>query len=695
MSRAQTPVNSQRPPLDGVHSTPQSAGSGSNLTYDTQSTRLHYSPYLYQDLSNEKIMAFEDFCKTIFDFDFDQPKKPITKKLRSLLDRYRLPVTEETSRYEPFILLANEILLECGSEYVFVRNDPKYLWGIDPGRKPDILLVHKSASLLREPIVQGPEVAFHPCDIISFHEFKLVQKDLRVPIPPRPTPSVKETFGPSAQKRKASTSEHATEGRVRKSPRPSSSSTSVARTKGSDVAAGRGLEVPVEEEASSTALVHHPLIQCASYALEMLSKGFRRHVIGFLATDGQIEFLYYDHSVVLRSSPFSFVDNLDQFHQIISHLGRMPLDRYGFCSNVILATPDCMSGRLYNMRNKDRQTIANTFEGLNLTLNNGLVLTLGHIAYQPHGLIGRGTLVVKVEAGSNVPKEWPERVVAKLSWLPSSREPEHDILKEIQKAIVRDPSAAWVSDHLPNVLYSQVCDAPDGIVASLVRHFKDDYEERRLYLLVMEELGCIDAIKDCDSLKTAYEQIVRCHHWVYERAGILHRDISVRNLMFRQKNDTIVGVLNDFDLATPGAKLDKGPTSKQRTGTWPYLAIELLAPSTWLQPPRHLYRYDLESFFWVLLTLAVDPDKSDEYNILRWSGYDHTLLYHYKKSFLSGGITTTPLQPQYKGLKEWLTSCSKMFNSVHAKLVWDSSEVLNKDTVDGLITGDTFLTLLQ
>lgn len=322
--------------------------------------------------------------------------------------------------------------------------------------------------------------------------------------------AVKETSGPSAQKRKASTSEHATEVRVRKSPRPSSSSTSVPRTKGSDIAAGRGLEVPAEDEASSAALVQHPLIQCASYALEMLSKGFRRHVIGFLATDGQIEFLYYDHSVVLRSSPFSFVDNLDQFQQIISHLGRMTLDRYGFYSNVIPATPDCMSGRLYNMGNKDRISIVNTFEGLHLTLNNGLVLTLGDIVHHPHGLIGRGSLVVKVKAGSNVPKEWPERVVAKLSWLPSSRQPEHDILKEIQKAIASDPSAAWVSAHLPNVLYSQVYDAPDSIVASLVRHFKDDYEERRLYLLVMEGLDCIDTIKDCDELKTAYEQIVRC-----------------------------------------------------------------------------------------------------------------------------------------------------------------------------------------
>ncbi len=179
MSRAQTPVNLRRPPLEGIHSTPQSAGSGSNRNYDTQSTRLDYVPYLFQDLRNEKILPFEEFCKTILGLEIDQPKKATTKKLSDLLENYRLPIAKETERYEPFIQLANEVLEACCSEYRFVRNDPKYLWGIDAGRKPDVLLVHKFAWLSRNPILDGPEVPFHPCDIISFHEFKLVQKDLR------------------------------------------------------------------------------------------------------------------------------------------------------------------------------------------------------------------------------------------------------------------------------------------------------------------------------------------------------------------------------------------------------------------------------------------------------------------------------------------------------------------------------------
>ncbi len=162
--------------------------------------------------------------------------------------------------------------------------------------------------------------------------------------------------------------------------------------------------------------------------------------------------------------------------------------------------------------------------------------------------------------------------------------------------------------------------------------------------------------------------------------------------MFRRgEDDRIQGVLNDFDLATPVGELDNGPTSKHRTGTWPYLAIELLDPSTWLQPPRHLYRYDLESSLWVLLTLAVDPDQSDKHNILRWSGYDHARLYHAKSAFLCrAGIRTTPLHPQYEVLRERLTSLAYLFDDAHIARARSLS-----DTTVEMVTAETFLKILS
>ncbi len=64
----------------------------------------------------------------------------------------------------------------------------------------------------------------------------------------------------------------------------------------------------------------------------------------------------------------------------------------------------------------------------------------------------------------------------------------------------------------------------------------------------------------------------------------------------------IRGVLNDFDLSslrdTPGA------SSAQRTGTLPYMALELLINDENGNPPKHLYRHDVESIFYVILLLC-------------------------------------------------------------------------------------------
>lgn len=146
------------------------------------------------------------------------------------------------------------------------------------------------------------------------------------------------------------------------------------------------------------------------------------------------------------------------------------------------------------------------------------------------------------------------------------------------------------------------------------------------------------------------------HHWVYEKSGILHRDISVGNVMFYRNEGEAIGVLCDWDLAydfrnptkektqmieqpaeepdiaedptlesedsdnnsvddesSDGVEVDmkhdddsrsanimdkEDPRRPQyRTGTGPFMAYELLLPG---EVPLHIYRFDLESFFWLL-----------------------------------------------------------------------------------------------
>ncbi|KAJ7679232.1 hypothetical protein DFH06DRAFT_1078682 [Mycena polygramma] len=133
----------------------------------------------------------------------------------------------------------------------------------------------------------------------------------------------------------------------------------------------------------------------------------------------------------------------------------------------------------------------------------------------------------------------------------------------------------------------------------------EDGERRVLRILVQQELKPITKLTDADELARVFKEIVECHHWLYETAKILHRDISLSSLMFQRIDGTVYGVLNDFDLANLHGR-SKSPSSKQRTGTRAYMAIDLLVSN----PPEHLYRHDLESFLYVLVFLACEIEGS-------------------------------------------------------------------------------------
>jgi hypothetical protein len=62
-----------------------------------------------------------------------------------------------------------------------------------------------------------------------------------------------------------------------------------------------------------------------------------------------------------------------------------------------------------------------------------------------------------------------------------------------------------------------------------------------------------------------------------------------------------VGVVNDFDLAT---WVDHSTTNNDRTGTIPFMAIDLLEGGLTKRIPR-LYRHDMESFSWILAYISV------------------------------------------------------------------------------------------
>ena len=103
-----------------------------------------------------------------------------------------------------------------------------------------------------------------------------------------------------------------------------------------------------------------------------------------------------------------------------------------------------------------RQT-TDLFDGLELTLSDGTRLVLGSTIFHQHGIIGRGTCVVRArrdEKGKYSGTDddaWDGPLIVKLSWPAKSRMSEHDIIEKARNAADHNEHR-WVLKHLPKVL---------------------------------------------------------------------------------------------------------------------------------------------------------------------------------------------------------------------------------------------------
>ncbi|KAL7794328.1 serine/threonine-protein kinase Sgk2 [Trichoderma ceciliae] len=83
------------------------------------------------------------------------------------------------------------------------------------------------------------------------------------------------------------------------------------------------------------------------------------------------------------------------------------------------------------------------------------------------------------------------------------------------------------------------------------------------------------------------------------KAGILHRDISINNLMMDEDKDK--AFLIDLDLAIRVPRID-ATGAEGKTGTRAFMAIGALLGD------EHSFMHDLESFFWVLFWICIHYD---------------------------------------------------------------------------------------
>ncbi|KAG6847771.1 hypothetical protein H0H93_006079 [Arthromyces matolae] len=235
---------------------------------------------------------------------------------------------------------------------------------------------------------------------------------------------------------------------------------------------------------------------------------------------------------------------------------------------------------------------------------------------------------------------------------------------------------------------------------------EEELETKQLHVLGLWAPKTIRKAPAVESFMTAFMDCVECHYHAYKEGGVLHQDLRENNLMFEYgDHGHIRGVLNDWDLAScvdeHGGNEVTNATPK-RIGTIPFMARDLLVDDT---PPPHLYRHDLESFFYILVWAAVndnfgadEPRKIDLVIASEWDDDTLRRAKAHKTDFICNPSTKKMIiqrvQPTCSVLLPWIDSLWSLFFEANIHYSQNYKK-LPKDwdyaTVDGRITFETFM----
>ncbi|KAG2753893.1 hypothetical protein P692DRAFT_20796964 [Suillus brevipes Sb2] len=200
---------------------------------------------------------------------------------------------------------------------------------------------------------------------------------------------------------------------------------------------------------------------------------------------------------------------------------------------------------------------------------------------------------------STLPHHDPHNPTNEL-WPEEERESEAEILQKAYKIAKKDTNGN-VKHHVPEMVWSHKFEDTSTVHIRTALGLADAERGRRaLYIIIFRKLDPITKLKGKKFL-SAWWHIVVCHYALWGN-NVHHRDISPSNLMvYKTLSGRWIGVLNDFDLSLT----QDSPSGQERTGTVPFMAIELLSKDAIEGKVKHLYRHDAESLLWVLTWISL------------------------------------------------------------------------------------------
>ncbi|KAI0079388.1 hypothetical protein K474DRAFT_651538 [Panus rudis PR-1116 ss-1] len=502
-------------------------------------------------------------------------------------------------------------------------------------------------------------------------------------------------------------------------------------------------------------------VQIVKYLNEVLSHRFRHHSSGFLVDNEWISLWYADRYGVVKSLSFDWTMEPHHLLLVIAAIHFATPVMLGF-SPFITQAP-YVGGFFSTADATFVLPRATSLEGAEITtpLSFPLDITLSRRILTAYGIVGRGTTVIPIKVAGNtvaagVPQRSPDDLVAKVSWQHLSRK-EATHIRNIRAALKQSQYAEARSclDHVVDMKYSFALPMEDPQLAlprALMRYMPSllVQDTRYFNVLILEAYEPLEHIATAEEFKKVFRDTVRAHHWVWKEAGVLHRDISINNIMFRRTSDgSVSGVLCDWNLSdtkdsignpedltvphnatirawmerkgrsksstqgtmsTLGAPLPKseavdadeneqegdGPEARQRaryrTGTGPFMAVELMVSDT---TPVHRYRFDLQSFYFLLCWFAAghNPEKREIRRITSWLHKDLKTVGAQKMMFIQQEEVRVKIfenahQNYYDLIYSWVESLTT--NIIYPSItIWNDIRTQRARLAKAVVDGNT------
>ncbi|TFY55428.1 hypothetical protein EVG20_g9320 [Dentipellis fragilis] len=348
--------------------------------------------------------------------------------------------------------------------------------------------------------------------------------------------------------------------------------------------------------------------QILEYVGQVFTHQHRMHVYALYVFRHQARILYFDRSGCILSEPFQYATGIDTpLHRFFWRLVHMSNEQRGYDRTAVLASEDevkqmveyaqdpptdYIGEQIYHALSWDSENGAprsTQWPAYKVTMANRTLLIARPMASAKslHGRCTRGYLAYDLK----------ERTVSFLKdfWRPDSPRitAEHEVYKRLAAHKVSNIATCEDSEDVSDSHGQWQVTKTHGAVD---HRFHLPYGHYRIRL--REFCRPLIDFKDFRELAALLYDAMIAHEEAWFRAAILHRDISINNILILEegkgKRVTRKGLLNDWDLSKYKEQMGDGtaPRRPNLTGTW-YFRSALS-----LQFPYKPYRIsdDIESF---------------------------------------------------------------------------------------------------